>query len=74
MSAPEQSIATCRHRTTHTLTCARFPSKSEREVAQRRIEPNCPLCGQRNQIRQAFSEGDCRTSWIDAAKATRMHQ
>jgi hypothetical protein len=71
MSAPEEGVATRGHGATHTLTCARFTAEGEREVAELRIEPNCPLCGHRNQIRQALSERDGRTSRIDAAKATR---
>jgi len=42
--------------TPHTLTCACFSAEGEREVAKFRIEPNCSLRGERNQIGQALSE------------------
>jgi hypothetical protein len=50
VSAPEQGVSTRPHRTPLTVSCAGFPSKSKREIAERHIEPNRPLCGDRNKI------------------------
>src|SRR5262245_61649858 len=64
MGASEKGVTTRTHGAAHTLTCAGFPSKSEREVTEFRIKANCPLCGHRHQIGQALSECDCRTRMV----------